>query len=169
MLTVNALNAQKKLLCLSLFLFCSELMGSGQSSGFTTRQVTLTDTVLLNTIKKYDHNIQKKEVIVIGVAKRQECPIPNATSIKSPINNSPLKAGSVCVADVYYLENAPTVFTFVAGPSVRLIPVGTKPLALNNILVAAIATRNDEIYQVVRRKVHRVHHDLFFRIAFLKV
>ncbi|MFD2935397.1 hypothetical protein [Spirosoma flavum] len=64
--------ARKRLLCLALFLFGSGLVVSGQSTGFSARQVTLTDTVLLNTIKKYNHNIQKKEVMVIGVAKRQD-------------------------------------------------------------------------------------------------
>jgi len=77
------MNAQNRLLCLALFLFGSVLLASGQSSGFLARQVTLTDTILLNTIKKYNRDIQKHDVMVIGVAKRQDTLIYYISSITS--------------------------------------------------------------------------------------
>jgi hypothetical protein len=58
-------------------------VAKGQSSGFSARQVTLTDTVLLNTIKKYQRHVSKYEVMVIGVAKRQDTLTYYITAITS--------------------------------------------------------------------------------------
>ena len=77
------INARKRLFCLVLFLLGSGLVARSQSSGFIARQVTLTDTILLNTIKKYNRGIQKHDVMVIGVAKRQDTLIYYISSITS--------------------------------------------------------------------------------------
>ena len=50
------------------------------------------------------------------------------------------------------LKTALTGFTFVTGPPVRLITIGTKPFAPNSILVATVAARNDESYHAVETK-----------------
>ncbi len=65
-------NTKRLVLLIVAFFLGGPLLVKGQHTAFSPHLVKIIDTVLLNTIKKYQHNIQKKEVMLIAIVKRQD-------------------------------------------------------------------------------------------------